>query len=56
MLITFILLSTIMFTFLAIVWSRNHLADAVIKVAFILMSICGIGIMINNPSLFLVSG
>lgn len=56
MLITFILLSTILFIFFALVWNMETLPNAILRVFFVIMSIWGVALLINNPSLFLVNG
>jgi hypothetical protein len=56
MLITFVLLATIAFGLLTYVWNgRDSWLDLMIKGFLFTMTVWGTGIILSNPTLFLVS-
>lgn len=54
MMITFVLISTLVFGLLALAWVKDNGLDMILKVFFALLTIWGVGLIINNPQLFLV--
>lgn len=54
MLITFVLIATIIFIGFAIIWNTSDGFNVLIKIMLIAMSLWGVGIILNNPNLFLV--
>ena len=55
MLITYVLLMTVFTLGLSLLWSTDTIANTLFRVFLVIMTVWGIGLMINNFQLFTIT-